>query len=288
MKPLPNSSNILVGFLNYLKKHPPHSKQKPRHISHAALTLILERGRPITRRVLVTSSPLHQPMDTAQELGYEVRVYIRVPDVGTGQDRRQQQLYTADSSSSSPRRNWRKSSSPASSTHRRHSRRLSENATTTSAESDQGGSTLKRRSLGLGASSNTHTPEMKNQASTSLMNQNHQHAASTPPTGRIRYREQGVDELLQLKLHQAIAEADNPPPDATIVLATGDGNIGQFSDQGFLGPIRVALKKGWKVEIYAWEDGLSKAWKREFGHGPYKDRFMIVGMEKYGADLLEI
>jgi hypothetical protein len=110
---------------------------------------------------------------------------------------------------------------------------------------------------------------------------------NTPGT-RIRYREQGVDELLQLKLHQAIADVDTPPPNATIVLATGDGNVGQFNEDGFLGPVRTALKKGWKVELYAWEEGLSKAWMREFGEGPWKDRFRIIGMETFGADLMEV
>ena len=56
-------------------------------MSHAALTLILERGRPVTRRVLAASSPLYQPMDGAEQLGYEVRVYARVPDTGDGADR---------------------------------------------------------------------------------------------------------------------------------------------------------------------------------------------------------
>lgn len=54
----------------------------PRHIWHAALALILERGRPVSRRVVVTSSPLHQPMEKIMRLGYEVRVFIRVPDLG--------------------------------------------------------------------------------------------------------------------------------------------------------------------------------------------------------------
>ena len=45
----------------------------------------------------------------------------------------------------------------------------------------------------------------------------------------------GVDELLQLKLHQAIAATDVVPEGATIVLATGDGNVGEFNDDGFLG-----------------------------------------------------
>jgi hypothetical protein len=44
-----------------------------------------------------------------------------------------------------------------------------------------------------------------------------------------------VDDLLQLKLHQALAATDDVPEGATIVLATGDGNVGQFSEDGFLG-----------------------------------------------------
>ena len=106
-------------------------------------------------------------------------------------------------------------------------------------------------------------------------------------TSRVRYREQGVDELLQLKLHQAIANVDAVPPNATIVLATGDGNVGQFNEEGFLGCVRTALKKGWRVELYAWEGGLSRSWKREFGEGPYRHRFSIHGLSRFGQDLLE-
>ena len=51
-------------------------------MSHAALTLILERGRAVTRRVLVASSPLYQPVEPATQLGYGVHVYARVPDAG--------------------------------------------------------------------------------------------------------------------------------------------------------------------------------------------------------------
>jgi len=113
--------------------------------------------------------------------------------------------------------------------------------------------------------------------------------AGTPGgSTRVRYREQGVDELLQLKLHQAIADVDVVPPNATIVLATGDGNVGQFNEEGFLGCVRTALKKGWRVELYAWEGGLSRSWKREFGEGPYRHRFSIHGLSKFGQDLLDV
>lgn len=230
-------SNILIGFLTYARRHASHSGRKLR-LSHAALALLLERGRPITRRCLVTSSPLYQPTDTAEQLGYEVCIFVRVPDSGNGQYRRPPSANTSAES-------WRKGHARASS------------------DSDKG----------IGGSGGTGLTA----------------SGSGGRNGRVRYREQGVDELLQLKLHQAIADADVPRPGATIVLATGDGNVGQFSDQGFLGPVRIALKKGWRVELYAWEDGLSRAWKKEFGEGtPWKDRFRIIKMEDFAEDLLEV
>ncbi|KAF9218870.1 hypothetical protein BS17DRAFT_770381 [Gyrodon lividus] len=248
-------SNILIGLLTYHKKHRSLSR-RPKRLSHAALALLLERGRPITRRCLVTSSPLYQPMDSAIQLGYDVRIYARVPDNGVAPDRRHPDSGASRSS------NWRKSdvgSSAPTSFSEAHVRGYSgENVST---DSDRGTGSSSRRIAG---------------------------SSRTTTTTRVRYREQGVDELLQLKLHQAIAATDPPPPNATIVLATGDGNVGQFSEEGFLGPARLALHRGWKIELYAWEEGLSRAWKREFSDGPWKDKFRIIKMEDFAADLLEV
>ncbi|KAJ7620981.1 hypothetical protein FB45DRAFT_980637 [Roridomyces roridus] len=316
-------SNILIGLLTYLKRYPrtqtfsttatitassnthvatpaptitafsfppkPHARSK--HLSHAALALILERGRPITRRVLVTSSPLYQPMDTAERLGYEVRVYARVPDLGDGQDRVRPGGHSRKGGGRKGRRG--------------HVRRVSGSAGSTSTESEQmvatGFPQAFVRSLGaaggtaamniISASPPSHAP-----ISSSLpMNGGISPPVHTATPPKIKYREQGVDELLQLKLHQALAALDGPPPlGATIVLATGDGNVGQFNEDGFLGPVRTALKKGWRVELYAWEEGLSRSWMREFGdytkplEGETTGRFQIVGMEQFAGELLEI
>ena len=67
-------------------------------------------------------------------------------------------------------------------------------------------------------------------------------ANNTPPHGKVKYREQGVDELLQLKLHQALAATDAVPDGSTIVLATGDGNMGQFNEEGFLGKVYLFIQ----------------------------------------------
>ena len=225
-------------------------------------------------------------MESAIQLGYEVRIYARVPDTASGIDRNPQLVSAASGNNGSSGENGRSSNSNKSKRDstgsgitramliRGHVRHKSAGGMTTSENSDSANTGLlfvPARSESAGAVSSG-SP------------------ASTPggSTARVRYREQGVDELLQLKLHQAIADVDVVPPNATIVLATGDGNVGQFNEEGFLGCVRTALKKGWRVELYAWEGGLSRSWKREFGEGPYRHRFRIHGLNKFGQDLLEV
>jgi hypothetical protein len=221
-------------------------------------------------------------MESAEQLGYEVRVYARVPEIGE----RQHPAHNGEVRKLFPVKT--------------HTRQISSNgggATSTESETSASASasTSTRNAplpqafpvermgdvpLSVFSSSNAQlSPSVTTQSSSS---------SGTSGSTRVRYREQGVDELLQLKLHQAIADVDDPPADATIVLATGDGGAGQFSEQGFLGPVRTALKKGWRVELYAWEEGLSRAWMREFGEGPYRDRFRIIGLEQFGQDLMEV
>ncbi|KZS90124.1 hypothetical protein SISNIDRAFT_468785 [Sistotremastrum niveocremeum HHB9708] len=258
-------SNILIGLLSFLNRHVAYRPRNGKiRLSHAALALLLERGRIVSRRVLVASSPLYQPIDAAEQLGYSVRVFARVPDTGDGLDRirkgRKAGAFSALSTDSDPGHSSPHTKRPLGGP--THSRTSSANAAITS-------------------SSHSTPPHHHN---------HHYHNNTTYyPGGRVRYREQGVDELLQLKLHQAIVDVDVPPPGSTIVLATGDGNTGQFNEEGFLGCVRTALKKGWHVDLYAWEEGLSRAWAREFGEDrEWKDKFRIIGLEKYGGDLLEV
>ncbi|KAG9311256.1 hypothetical protein JVU11DRAFT_8340 [Chiua virens] len=259
-------SNILIGLLTHHKKHRALSR-RPKRLSHAALALLLERGRPITRRCLVTSSPLYQPMESAIQLGYDVRIYARVPDNADAPERRHS--YAPDSAASR-NANWRRSDGNSASASlslplKTHARGHS--AGNISTDSDHAAGTGNAS----GSANAVAGPSRK-----------------TTTTTRIRYREQGVDELLQLKLHQAVAATDPPPPNATIVLATGDGNVGEFNEEGFLGPVRLALQRGWKIELYAWEEGLSRAWKRSFSDGPWKERFKIIKLEDFADDLLEV
>jgi len=78
-----DNSNILVGFLAYCRQYARRSRgllgQRSRPtLDYDALFTILERERNIARRVLVASSPLYQPLEKADQAGYEVSVLKRV------------------------------------------------------------------------------------------------------------------------------------------------------------------------------------------------------------------
>ena len=226
-------------------------------MSHAALALIFERGRSVTRRVLVASSPLYQPVDSAAQLGYEVHVFARVPDAGDSADR-------------------------VSTLRHRHHRGRSAGV-----NNSGWNATVKDHVHRSTTSGTTLATTDSSEPGTSSGSVARPGQASSGSAGRVRYREQGVDELLQLKFLQAVADVDVPPTGSTIVLATGDGNVGQFNEEGFRGCVRTALKKGWQVELHAWEGGLSQTWIREFAEGPLKSRFRIIPIDGFGGDLLD-
>lgn len=73
-----------------------------------------------------------------------------------------------------------------------------------------------------------------------------------------RLGEQAVDEMLHLKIANVLL--DREPPQI-LVLATGDGRLGQFGTSFPLQAER-ALKRGWNVEVWSWKDQLSSNFAR--------------------------
>jgi len=73
-----------------------------------------------------------------------------------------------------------------------------------------------------------------------------------------RLVEQGVDELLHLKIANAIL--DHKPPH-TLVIVSGDGRASKY-DTSFPGQAERALKWGWNVEVWSWHEGLTKQYDR--------------------------
>ena len=77
-----DNSNILIGFYDtYKSKHKITGPYfRPPKFDFHAFSTILERGRPVSRKILVGSNPLTQPVSLAQHLGYEVSILERVVD----------------------------------------------------------------------------------------------------------------------------------------------------------------------------------------------------------------
>lgn len=290
----------MVGFLNHLKRT--RKGTKP-HLYFPALLLILERGRAISRRVVAASSPLYQSMEPAKDLGYGVHIYARVPDVSLDNI-----PSGTDNAALSPNETSTSGSSLALGLKNVRPKKLLQ-ATISNSSDNNPSIVFQGRSTSIDPEA---MPSASNRAS--ARGQGHSRssshptsvAASTPsggtttpsatgglalipPPPRIRYREQGVDELLQLKLHQALLspEADPLPPGSTIVLATGDGASGQFNEDGFLGAVKTALNKGWHVELYAWGRGINNVWWK-VAEEEGSTKFKIWALDQYAGDLLEI
>jgi hypothetical protein len=95
-----------------------------------------------------------------------------------------------------------------------------------------------------------------------------------------RMQEQAVDEILHMKMANAIADFEPPQ---TMVLLSGDGKVSKFGTS-FPGQVERALKKGWKAEIYTWENCYNKP-----AYQPLVDKFgsdiKIVFLEPFYRQL---
>ncbi|OHX00257.1 cell wall glucanase [Colletotrichum incanum] len=72
----------------------------------------------------------------------------------------------------------------------------------------------------------------------------------------MQMREQGVDELVLLGMAESLL--DTKP--GIMILATGDGNVGEFSS-GFPSFVERALTRGWIVEVYSFAESAHSIWK---------------------------
>lgn len=98
-----------------------------------------------------------------------------------------------------------------------------------------------------------------------------------------KWVEQGVDELLHLKMCQSIIDTDVP---STMVLATGDGAEAEMSD-GFLAHVERALKKGWKVELVSWKQQINGGYRNRQFRSKWADSFSIIELDDFLEDIID-
>jgi len=88
--------------------------------------------------------------------------------------------------------------------------------------------------------------------------------------------EQAVDELLHLKIANAIIDYDPPQ---TLVVLSGDSNVSTWGTS-FPDQIKRALKKGWEVEVYSARKSISKKIYDEICN-LYPGKISIIYLDDY-------
>jgi hypothetical protein len=202
------SLQIMIGFHDCYKtsrKIPVTARIRRLPLSFHNFSLILERGRPVAKRVLAGSDRF-AAISEAEKIGYEINILDRVHKAKQWTPRQ-----------------------------------------------------LKFRNALHGSSEMGSSPEE-------------------------RWVEQGVDEILHLKMLESLVDSEKP---ATIVLATGDAAEAEYSG-GFLKMVERALHKGWKVELVSFSSTTSFAYKRKEFRAKWGSRFKMINLEDYVQELLDM
>lgn len=224
-----DASNIFIGFHDQLKRArgiPQHYHVPRVDLSFDALALLMERRRPVAKRVLVGSKPRLPAFDTAQGIGYECNLLDKVLKA---RELTERQKYFKE----------------------QEKRRFGRRSGSVSA-GDSGGS----------GSEMTGGPAFAKEA----------------------YVEQGVDEIIHLKMMESLVDTKEP---GTMVLATGDAAQAEYS-QGFMKMAERALKAGWRIELVSWSQNISQAYKRAAFRKEWGDHFRIIELDDYAEELLDM
>lgn len=129
-----------------------------------------------------------------------------------------------------------------------------------------------------------HITKMPMPASGALDEESDDYGPWCPPMQvAMKHREQGVDEILHLKMVQSILDAPRP---GTMVLATGDAAEAEFSD-GFLSNVERALERGWNVELVGWRRNISGAWRNAAFQAKWAvGQFRLIELDDFAEELL--
>lgn len=108
--------------------------------------------------------------------------------------------------------------------------------------------------------------------------------SETDSTPNERWVEQGVDEILHLKILESLLDTKKP---ATIVLATGDAAEAEYSG-GFMRMVERALERGWTVELVSFWQITSHAYRKKEFRTKWGNRFRLVKLDDYLEELWDM
>ncbi|KAF2769509.1 hypothetical protein EJ03DRAFT_374459 [Teratosphaeria nubilosa] len=255
-----DASNIFIGFTDQLKRsrNIPASAHVPQvNLSFDALALLMERRRPVCKRVLVGSTPHMPAFDKAKDVGYECNILEKVYKA---RELTERQIYFQEREKYGRVKHGGKGAKapPA-------------NQITIPSGYLNGGGMVNGAVGGNG--NGGYTSGGSETAS-----------ASTPQYAPARMIEQGVDEIVHLKILESVVDTEVP---STIVLGTGDAAQAEYSP-GFMAMVERALKKGWKVELVSWSKNISQMYLNARWQAQWQGRFRVVFLDDYAEELLEM
>jgi hypothetical protein len=249
--------------MEHLKKLQLDLKQRIPHqdLSFDSLVLLLERRRPVSKRVLAGSYPLLPAMELAKAVGYETNILDKVYKArDIPEKHRRMQFHALTRGISAPTLNG-----------------------------------IDSATVGGVDNGNTSAIGSGTRAATTSVHNNTPTASSLPVPAIVpaivpspspeKWVEQCVDELLHLKMLESLVDTDAP---STMVVATGDAAKAEYSE-GFMKMITRALKKGWKVELVAWAKSISYEYRKPAFVNQWvpSGQFRIIELDEYAEYLLD-
>ncbi|ORY07264.1 hypothetical protein BCR34DRAFT_25701 [Clohesyomyces aquaticus] len=229
-----DASNILIGFQEVLRQFRESLKQRGIRrvdISFDSLILLLERRRPVAKRVLAGSTKSAPPLPAfqmAKAVGYEVNIMERVLKTKELTDR---DLFFQD---------------------------------------------VDTKGWDAAIKSRQSKPDESDSETGAFV--------ATPQTIQ-KWVEQGVDELLHLKMLESVVDCWQAP--STMVIATGDAAPAEYSG-GFMAQMERVLERGWKVELVSWRRQTSAAYRKPKFLKKWEAQFRIIELDEYLEELLDI
>lgn len=265
-----DASNILIGFMDVLKRArgiPPWHHVPSVDLNFHALALLMERRRPVARRVLAGSTPEIAAFEEARQVGYETNILDKVYKA---KELTERQKYFAQ-------RDREQRSGRGTNGYHSGGSESAGNGAAAAANTQAAAQTLLTPAEAMAIAFGTSPSKVPDL-----------------PPATPKWQEQAVDEILHLKILESVVDIDIPlsawadpatPNTApTMVLATGDAAEAEYS-QGFMKMVQRALQKGWNVEVAAWAKSVSGAYRAMEKSKVLGDRFRIIELDDYVEEL---
>lgn len=244
-----DASNIIIGFNETLKRARgiPFFARVPRvDLNFHALALLLERRRPVSKRVLAGSTPEIPAFEEARQVGYETCILDKV---------------------------WK--AKELTERQRRFTARSGGDSSGYQSGSDSAAYGLLGTSPGKTPATPPQQPKWVEQAVDEILHLKILESIVDTPSTPVT-----PEEIMQAA-NGVIPDTGACP---TMILATGDAAEAEYSP-GFQKMVTRALQKGWVVEVMAWGKSISAEYRRMTQSPALAGRFKLIELDEYAEEL---